>query len=763
MEVSSLDPSPMAMDLSKGFSVNPLTSSHIEAMDLAKRPEWYHRHPPNCSPEVNTHYSTRSRTASSYSSLSSRIMDSSMRDAGVIQLHPEVDAPVHCRDMEHGPETIGSYMNSTLAQGLGLYHEGVHRNLWHTRFYGPDPTESAIPESSGEEESDSGSDVIFLVSTTKDSLVCSSLSRESASPVVEPLSPAALSLDEGRGCFLLPQTLSSPSPDSTCSEDSSDSSVEIPVHHTRPVVLLSDLSVVYGNPAESPVDISSEDSDVVEVQVTNEKKRRHTFLDNFSAKKSLAGETCRQNEGYSPQPRELRRSARIRKSTSEIHEFTRSVSQHNLRSQTKNTNVGLYSECYDSGDMMESMGRFSSSEEESLSQTNLTQRESSSSDDSDVDTQTASKAPSKSPQSESPQSCCKALNVKTVKQKLKKSVPNLKSTRFRTKQKAHHRIPTAQRPNASAGGKAPASKSAGTNRRRKKRTQTGPSTLFSPREPEIKLKYAQPKQGKKDNKANSFSPFVRMERRVCTVVNYQEDQVSVRRNGTRHPRDTGSLSGFVPKTSCFQIGRLSSESKHQPTQICYLCGQSANAMGLGDLHGPYYPTGPPLDRPSQQQNGTGLSPDDWKNGHKEEERLDGLGDSRAVKPEDKCCGYDGSFKLSVKRSAVLDSHSLTAVPLRTEECWIHEDCGVWSAGVFLVKGRLYGLGEAARLAQETFCSTCHEAGAIMGCFQKGCPKNYHYRCGLLSGCVLNEENFSMRCSKHKNKLFRTVNSRQDDR
>uniref|UniRef100_UPI003AAB7F2A uncharacterized protein n=1 Tax=Centroberyx gerrardi TaxID=166262 RepID=UPI003AAB7F2A len=758
MEVSSQDPSPMAMDLSKGYSVNPLTRSHTEAMDLAKKPEWYHRRPPSCSTEVSSPYRTRSRATSNYNSLSTRIMDSSIGDGGVIQLHPEAAGPVHCRDMEPGPESLGNYMNSTLAQGLGLYHEGVHGNLWHPGFYRSDQTGGQIPESSGGEESDSGSDVIFLVSSAKDSLLCSSFMQESVSHIVEPLSPAAPSLDEGRGCYLLPQPLSSPSPDSTYSEDSSDSSADIPVHHTRPIVLLSDLSGVYGNPVESPVDISSDDSDVIEVSVTNEKKKSHNFPGKTPCKKSLVGD--HQSDTDEPQPRELRRSTRIRKSPPEMPKFTPSVSQHNLRSQVKNARVGLYNECYDSDDVMEFTERLSSSEAESVLQPNLTQRDSSHSDDSDTDTQTDSKRPSKSSQSESShahQPRRKASYVKTVKRKQKKPLSIHKTKTLRTEPKARQRIPSEQHPKVSGGSKASGNKSAATKRRRKRRTQTGPSALFSPREPEIKLKYASFKEEKKDSKSDGFRPFIHMERRLCTVVNYQEEEATVRCSRGQHPAAAAaaSLSGFVPKTSCFQPGRLSSESKCRPTQVCCLCGQTASVMGLGDLHGPYYPAGPPLpDCQSQRQNCTAPPPEERQSRQKEEEKLQGLNNSHAVNSTDECCDGDGSTVPSVK--SPLGSDSVPKVPLHPDECWIHEDCGIWSAGVFLVRGKLYGLGEAARLAQGTVCSTCQQTGAIMGCFQKGCPRNYHYRCATQSGCVLNEDNFSMRCPEHKNKLFTSV-------
>ncbi|XP_040919224.1 transcription factor 20-like [Toxotes jaculatrix] len=713
MEVSSQDPSLMAMDLSKSY--NPLTRSHTEAMDLAKKPEWYHRRPPSCNTDITSSY--RSRASSSYNSLST-----------------QPGAPVHCRDMEQSPEALGNYMNSTLASGLDMYHDRVHSNLWHPGFYGPDQSSGQVPESSGGEESDSGSDVIFLVSSAKEPLICSSFIQDSVRHIVEPLSPAVSSLDEGRGCYHLPQPLSSPSPDSSYSEDSSDSSVDIPVHHTRPVVLLSDLSAVYGNPAESPVDISSDDSDVIEVSVTNEKKKSHAFpyKKNVPCKKSLERETPAQREGEKASPKEVRRSTRIRRSLTEMPQFTCSVSRHSLRRQVKNDAVGIYNESCDSDDMMEYAVRLSSPEaDESASQPNVSQRVSSNSEESDVDARTERKSPQRDQQPH-----CKASYRKSIKRKKPLAICKTKKLR-RTKQKQKHRIPPQQYQKASSCRSSSVNKKTATRRKRKRRTQNGPSALFSPREPEIKLKYAKIKEEKKDKKSGGFCPFVHMEQRVCTVVNYQEEEATVRSSRGQQQTATRSLSGFVPNTSCFQLGRLSSESRCQATLTCCLCGQTANAMGLGDLHGPYYPISSSVDC----QNG--------RTEQKEEENLHGLANSHPVDSSDGGC--DGRDRSAVRSLRDSDNNSLPKVPLQLDECWIHEDCGIWSAGVFLVRGKLYGLEEAARLAQETVCSTCQQTGAIMGCFQKGCPRNFHYRCAIQSGCVLNEENFSMRCTEHKNK------------
>ncbi|OPJ87390.1 hypothetical protein AV530_000875 [Patagioenas fasciata monilis] len=85
----------------------------------------------------------------------------------------------------------------------------------------------------------------------------------------------------------------------------------------------------------------------------------------------------------------------------------------------------------------------------------------------------------------------------------------------------------------------------------------------------------------------------------------------------------------------------------------------------------------------------------------------------------------------------------------TQEHWLHEACAVWTAGVFLVAGKLYGLQEAVKAAADLKCSSCQQAGATVGCCQKGCPHTYHYACAVDTGCSLTEESFSLKCPKHK--------------
>ncbi|KAK5601644.1 hypothetical protein CRENBAI_022686 [Crenichthys baileyi] len=696
MDVSSQDPPLMAMDLSKSYT--PLSRSCTEAVDLAKKPEWYHRQPANCSTECASAY--RTRASSSYSPLS------------------QPGVPVRCRDMEQGPESLGSYMNSTLAPGLDLFHSRVHDNLWHGGYYGTDQSRGPVPESSGAEESDSGSDVIFLVSSAKEPLLCGSFIQDSVRHIVEPVSPAMSSLDEGTGCYLLPQPMSSPSADSSYSEDSSDSSVDIPVHHTRPVVLLSDLNGVYGHPGESVVGDSSDESDVIEVSVTNHEKERHCYKKRLRKKKS---------EGEKAPSTEVWRSARVRKSESEMPRLTCGVSRHSLRRRVKNDAVGIYNESSDSEDLIEYAFRFSSSEE-SVSQPNLPQKASSNSEESNGNVQTGGKSPQKEAQ---------FAKVRNDKRKNPLTLTETKKVR-KMKQKPVSRIPPPEQEKVYLS-KSTAVKKQVARRKRKRHPQTGPAALFSPREPEIMLKYAKTKD-KKDRKPAIFCPFVHMEQQLCRVVNYKEDEETVPGSKGWHTVSK-SLPGFVPCTSCFQLGRPSLDSISPDQLLCCLCGWPANTMGLGDLHGPYYPSVSSIDGQTckTEQN----------------EDLQKLSNGHLLHSSEDDCIPDKTLLRS-------DKISSTKVPLCLNETWIHEDCGIWSAGVFLVRGKLYGLEEAARIAQETICSTCHQTGAIMGCFQKGCLRNYHYTCAIQSGCILNEDNFSMRCLEHKNKIFPPA-ARQDKR
>ncbi|XP_076856205.1 uncharacterized protein LOC143510580 isoform X2 [Brachyhypopomus gauderio] len=303
----------------------------------------------------------------------------------------------------------------------------------------------------------------------------------------------------------------------------------------------------------------------------------------------------------------------------------------------------------------------------------------------------------------------------------------------------------------------PTTKKVCTSKKKRRKHRGGQVSIFSPQEPEIKLKYANYKEEKRERRDETFSPYVHMELKeypTCTLVNYPEESAWLNRGKQRTP--SGFASGTIPTTPCLQFGRVSRGASQQATHVCCLCGDPANALDLGDLHGPYYPEGvKPASRPPDGPPGPRAedsSDSDFSHtgegGCLTQKTQHELGEGAALGADPRCTVEGG---LSVNRSQMelsADCYSPPVVTLETSEYWLHEDCCIWSAGVFLVRGKLYGLEKAVKMAKETICSCCYQTGATLGCIFKGCPNKYHYLCAVQSGCVLNEENFSMKCRKH---------------
>ncbi|XP_026771124.2 transcription factor 20 isoform X1 [Pangasianodon hypophthalmus] len=306
-----------------------------------------------------------------------------------------------------------------------------------------------------------------------------------------------------------------------------------------------------------------------------------------------------------------------------------------------------------------------------------------------------------------------------------------------------------------------------TPKKKRKTHKVGQSSMFSPQEPEIKLKYVSYKEEKREKRDETFSPFVHVELKAyptCTVINYPDESPRL----SRGKQPTPVVSGKIPTTPCLQYGRVSMEGTRWDALVCCLCGGSANAMDLGDLHGPYYPEGfrPEARLPTNPQEP-----------REDDSSESDSSSSQTRKPHHKLqaaalgayqtWSSDGELSCSpaAKRSrmdTMTDWYTPPIVPLEASEYWLHEDCGIWSAGVFLVRGKLYGLERAVKMAKETICSSCHKFGATLGCFFKGCPNKYHYICAMQSDCVLYEENFSMKCRKHKNKSIKGVSSNKQN-
>lgn len=335
---------------------------------------------------------------------------------------------------------------------------------------------------------------------------------------------------------------------------------------------------------------------------------------------------------------------------------------------------------------------------------------------------------------------------------------------------------------------------------------------LDPAEPEIRLKYISScKRLRADSRTPAFSPFVRVEKRdafttVCTVVNCPGEEPKPHRKPPSSASSSSSLSSLdaagaplatlpggsvlqprpsLPLSTTMHLGPVVSKALSTACLVCCLCQNPANFKDLGDLCGPYYPehclpkkkpklkekvrpegtceeASLPLERTFKGLEcaaaaaavGKPPKPDGPADPAKQgslrtsarglSRRLqscyccDGRGDGgEEVAPADKSRKHECSKEAAAEPGA------------DTQEHWVHEACAVWTGGVYLVAGKLFGLQEAMKMAVDMTCSSCQEAGATIGCCHKGCVHTYHYPCASDSGCIFIEENFSLKCPKHK--------------
>ncbi|GAB1862661.1 Retinoic acid-induced protein 1 [Camponotus japonicus] len=83
------------------------------------------------------------------------------------------------------------------------------------------------------------------------------------------------------------------------------------------------------------------------------------------------------------------------------------------------------------------------------------------------------------------------------------------------------------------------------------------------------------------------------------------------------------------------------------------------------------------------------------------------------------------------------------------EVWLHEQCAIWAAGVYMAGGRVTGLQEAVWDAAKSICDSCGLTGANIGCVKRGCKAVTHYPCALTKGWHLDTNQYIPKCNLHR--------------
>ncbi|XP_069784365.1 retinoic acid-induced protein 1 isoform X2 [Narcine bancroftii] len=281
-------------------------------------------------------------------------------------------------------------------------------------------------------------------------------------------------------------------------------------------------------------------------------------------------------------------------------------------------------------------------------------------------------------------------------------------------------------------------KAAKSGHRRKKPLKRGNPPPVDSKEPVIRLKYVSYKVPRAGSKAATFSPYVRVEKSnavysVCTIINTLEEEQSRVQKAKRRWAPL-SLSKALPTSSAMLPGPVVLDAARQGYLLCCLCGRAKNHKELGDLFGPYYPEDyvPPATKsphvrgkPDATKEAPTRLPAEARAAESGGEGGGGGGGAAApppppADPEDQsplrtssrekckklscyCCekaAGDTEAKRARRRVGAEEEAQAPELPLDPRERWLHGACAVWTSGVYLAAGKLYGLQEAVEMASE---------------------------------------------------------------
>lgn len=269
-----------------------------------------------------------------------------------------------------------------------------------------------------------------------------------------------------------------------------------------------------------------------------------------------------------------------------------------------------------------------------------------------------------------------------------------------------------------------------------------------------KLAYQNPKP--------SFCPHVRLNNSRdfsswCAIVNKPDDAVVFqrrRKKGILRMRNPFTVAKGVPHSAAMALGPVIEKKEPDSRLACSLCGKPANYRDLGDLCGPYYAeenvprklltTKRPeyLRNEPQRSDGTSGGSDELpgcsssteaegsaeKDAGPETAAQDASGGSnrhhhwrhrQAGRTEH--LGRAGGPRRPTLQERLRRMRQLRAggarspshregkdgllqrlqVQAEANEHWTHENCAIWTKGIIMVAGRLYGLKEAANKSAQT--------------------------------------------------------------
>lgn len=264
------------------------------------------------------------------------------------------------------------------------------------------------------------------------------------------------------------------------------------------------------------------------------------------------------------------------------------------------------------------------------------------------------------------------------------------------------------------------------------------------------------------NSKLSFCPYVRINNSRdfsswCAIVNKPEDAVIFqrrRKKGILRMRNPFTVAKGVSHTAAMLQGPLVNRNLTERCLTCSLCGKPANYRDLGDLCGPYYtedgvprkiltirPTGCLREESLKTHDNNSSSSSSEEPGSSTKTESEDSNDKEGKTDEStqevivnrhhhcrhrraertERTGQEGgprrlTLRERFRRMKQLQASSAEALgdqegtesmfqrlqlEAEAKEHWTHENCAIWTKGIIMVAGRLYGLREAASKSAQT--------------------------------------------------------------
>ena len=284
--------------------------------------------------------------------------------------------------------------------------------------------------------------------------------------------------------------------------------------------------------------------------------------------------------------------------------------------------------------------------------------------------------------------------------------------------------------------------------------------------------FKEPK-AKKDGPTKSrvkpdIAPFLQIKKDgrfsiINQTINGDEDSEKALNKPKKIPNPNHDKNKVIRGLHVSTLSHKYDADKRDTSWVCVFCKNGPHKFEMGDLFGPYVITknceeyemcleDPALDV-FRQSNSNKISKKN-RNAQQLAESL--MATEKSAKKKRKLTitsptpnGKDEPV-ISASASASFDDFfsGMAKVDESNFEVWVHEDCIVWAAGVYIVGTKIVGLDAAIWNSTRKNCTYCLKNGAMICCLTRGCPKNSHLACARKTWRL--DDEFKTFCETHVN-------------